>query len=248
MAGILPLLVGSFGGLFSIGCWVRHHVAPRRRNDDNTFSVPVADSQRVEPPAASPAREERDGRAFERSVAGHFRMHGYRVEETGTHGRGGDRGVDLVMRRPDAPEAAVVCVQCKDYAAWKVGAEAVRAFAGAVALRGPGHVGWVVISGRFTVDAIRDAAQLKIRLIDGDAWASMTRATGTDALKASITRREGLEARPTSVSSAVAADVPLCPLCRTPMVRREPKPGGKQFRPFWGCRSYPQCRATVDIA
>jgi len=78
----------------------------------------------------------RDGRAFERWVAGHFRMQGYLVEETGTHGRGGDRGVDLLMWRPDAPAAARVCVQCKDYAAWKVGAEAVRAFAGAVALRG----------------------------------------------------------------------------------------------------------------
>jgi hypothetical protein len=57
-------------------------------------------------------RPRRDGRKFERVVAERFRTMGYEVEETGTHGRGGDRGVDLVLRRVD--QAETVCVQCKD--------------------------------------------------------------------------------------------------------------------------------------
>jgi restriction system protein len=184
-----------------------------------------------------PAPPPRDGRAFERLVAAHFRTQGYAVKATGTHGTGGDRGIDLLLRRPDAPTAPTICVQCKDYAQWKVGAPAVREFASAVRLRGPGHVGWIVTTGRFTADAARDAAQLDLRLIDGTAWTSMQAAAG-------------LIESPSSTPSPTGppADVPLCPACRIPMVRRDPKPQGKAFRPFWGCSNFPRCRQTVDIA
>lgn len=69
-----------------------------------------------------------------------FRRQGYEVEETGAHGRGGDAGIDLALRRATNPTAATMLVQCKDYAEWAGGAEKVRAFGGAVAMRGPGHV------------------------------------------------------------------------------------------------------------
>jgi hypothetical protein len=189
------------------------------------------------PPGSS---RPRDGLAFERLVAAHFRTQGFAVEETGTHGTGGDRGVDLLLRRPDSPDAATVCVQCKDYAQWKVGAPAVREFASAVRLRGPGHVGWIVTTGRFTGDAVRDAAQLDLRLIDGDSWNAMHRVAGPTPPVA--------PAAAAAESTVPPAEVPLCPSCRTPMVRRQPKPRGKQFRPFWGCPNYPRCRGSVDIA
>jgi len=105
-----------------------------------------------------------------------------------------------------------------------------------------------VTSGRFTADAIRDAKQLEIRLIDGEAWDEMTKATGTDALKETIPPRQAFTVDEPSESPPREADVPLCPRCRTAMVRRTPKAGGKQFRPFWGCQNYPRCRETVDIA
>jgi Restriction endonuclease len=170
----------------------------------------------------------RDGRAFERLVAEFFRHQGYEVEETGTHGQGGDRGVDLDLRRPADPASPVILVQCKDYAQWGVGAERVRAFAGAVALRGPGHVGMIVTTGRFTADATRDAAALGIRLIDGRQWAEMA----------------PLGAVATVPSSPAA---PLCPRCRVPMVGRGPKTGEESWRPFWGCSNYPKCRGRPRL-
>jgi hypothetical protein len=248
IAGIIPLLLGVMVGVLSLVCLLRDLLKPR---GPTLGPIPNSSEDTLEPhrtttdsvaPAPSPPR---DGQAFERIVAGHFRLQGYIVEETGTHGRGGDRGVDLLIRRSDASEAPNICVQCKDYAAWKVGAEAVRAFAGAVALRGPGRVGWIVTTGRFTADAVRDARQLEIRLIDGEAWSSMTRAAGTDALGVPT---RAPSAQPMRVVAPLAADVPLCPRCRSSMVRRDPKSGGKQYRPFWGCQNYPRCRATVDIA
>lgn len=41
--------------------------------------------------------------------------------------------------------------------------------------------------------------------------------------------------------------VPQCPECLEDMVLRRPKPGGKPFRPFWGCSQFPVCRATIQI-
>lgn len=40
---------------------------------------------------------------------------------------------------------------------------------------------------------------------------------------------------------------PVCPSCGAKMVLRRPKPGGKQFEPFWGCNRYPDCRGTRSI-
>lgn len=181
-------------------------------------------------------RQRCDGREFERNVAERFRAMGYEVEETGTHGKGGDRGVDLILRRVDQAEA--VCVQCKDYAAWKVGVEPVRAFAGAVALRGAGHVGWIVTSGRFTADAVRDARELGIRLIDGEEWEEMRGLGGGGAASVGA-----VEAK----AAPRGAEAPICSRCRVAMVRREPRAGGKVFRPFWGCANYPHCKEKVEI-
>jgi restriction system protein len=180
-------------------------------------------------------RQRRDGRAFERVVAEHFRAMGYEVEETGTHGRGGDRGVDLILRRVDQVEA--VCVQCKDFADWKVSVEKVRAFAGAVALRGAGHVGWIVTSGRFTADAVRDARELGIRLIDGEAWTEMV---GSPEEVAAQGKNEG------ATTAVREAQIPICSRCKVAMVWRTPRDGRKAFRAFWGCANYPRCLEKVE--
>ena len=31
------------------------------------------------------------------------------------------------------------------------------------------------------------------------------------------------------------------------MALRKPKAGGKDFKPFWGCSDYPDCRGTRNI-
>ena len=40
---------------------------------------------------------------------------------------------------------------------------------------------------------------------------------------------------------------PYCPICGARMALRKPKPGGKDFAPFWGCSTFPDCRGTYNI-
>ena len=47
---------------------------------------------------------------------------------------------------------------------------------------------------------------------------------------------------------AVEGDVPACPKCGKPMVKRTAKRGDRAGKPFWGCPDYPHCRGIVNIA
>jgi len=40
----------------------------------------------------------------------------------------------------------------------------------------------------------------------------------------------------------------LCPKCGSTMVLRETKKGGNAGKPFWGCSSFPKCRAVVAVS
>jgi restriction endonuclease Mrr len=60
--------------------------------------------------------------AFERWVGDRFSERGYQVQRVGTHGTGGDHGIDLAVAKPG--ERAVV--QCRNYRAWKVGEPTIR--------------------------------------------------------------------------------------------------------------------------
>jgi hypothetical protein len=51
----------------------------------------------------------------------------------------------------------------------------------------------------------------------------------------------------TSSSVAAAENVPLCPDCGAPMVRRTAKKGPHTGEPFWGCSRWPDCKGIVDI-
>ena len=42
-------------------------------------------------------------------------------------------------------------------------------------------------------------------------------------------------------------DAPTCPKCGQPMVLRTARQGAQAGRPFWGCSTYPDCRATVPV-
>lgn len=41
--------------------------------------------------------------------------------------------------------------------------------------------------------------------------------------------------------------MPKCPQCRAKMVKRHPKPGDT-WRTFFGCRNYPRCKGSRDMA
>lgn len=45
-----------------------------------------------------------------------------------------------------------------------------------------------------------------------------------------------------------SAEVPACPACGAPMVRRRATRGANAGSEFWGCSKYPQCRGIVNIS
>lgn len=55
---------------------------------------------------------------------------------------------------------------------------------------------------------------------------------------------ERLEARR---NRAVSTDVPKCPKCGKPMLRRMQNKGQMQGREFWGCSGFPGCNGTRNI-
>jgi restriction system protein len=87
---------------------------------------------------------------FERLVGEGFRLQGYGVTETG--GSSPDGGVDLVLSKGDE----TFLVQCKQWKAYKVGVEVVRALYGVMAAKGAAG-GFVVTSGQFT-EPVREFA------------------------------------------------------------------------------------------
>lgn len=99
-------------------------------------------------------------REFEMLVGEAFRQQGYRVTETGSGGA--DGGVDLVLTKG----AEQFLVQCKQWKAYKVGVGVVRELYGVMAAKGATG-GFVVTSGRFTIDASKFAAGRNVQLIDG---------------------------------------------------------------------------------
>lgn len=52
---------------------------------------------------------------------------------------------------------------------------------------------------------------------------------------------------PAAPSATKNAEVPLCPKCGEPMIRRKATRGDNAGQEFWGCSKYPKCRGIVNI-
>jgi len=48
-------------------------------------------------------------------------------------------------------------------------------------------------------------------------------------------------------AAQVPRDIPSCPKCASPMVKRVVKTGAKQGSEFWGCSNFPECRGIIPI-
>jgi restriction system protein len=118
-------------------------------------------------------------------------------------------------------------VQCKHWKVERVGVSVVRELNGVVAARKAAG-GSVVTSGTFTPDAEAFARSCSIALAD------------RAALDASIQQQAG--ARRAVPPPLPPAEIPSCPKCASPMVRRKAKQGAYAGREFWGCSSYPKCK------
>jgi restriction system protein len=169
---------------------------------------------------------------FEMLVGEAFRLQGYAVTEIG--GGGADGGVDLVLRKG----SEVSLVQCKQWKATQVGVQVVRELFGVMAARGAAQ-GFVVTSGSFTADARSFADGRNIKLVDGAKLFGLVQQA----------RRSFQAGRPAvAPSSEQVPQVPECPKCRAPMVRRTAQKGSNPGSKFWGCSAFPKCRGARQDA
>jgi restriction system protein len=171
---------------------------------------------------------------FERYVGEAFRRDGYHVERTGDPA--GDGGVDLILHK----DGMATLVQCKHWKAWKVGVKPVREFLGVVSAQGA-QAAVMVTSGRFTAEAEAFAKANRIRLIDGDALATLVKSVQATEGRVPAVAATGVPASPIE---AVTSSSPLCPQCGGAMAMRTARRGSGAGQQFWGCQSYPRCRGT----
>jgi restriction system protein len=164
---------------------------------------------------------------FEMLVGEFFRRKGYSVNETGGHGP--DGGVDLELKKNNE----MFLVQCKQWRAYTVSVNTVRELYGVMAARGAAG-GFVVTSGRFTEDARSFAAGRNIELIDGKALDVMIK-----SVQSATTSKVFL--------SSQIDQPPLCPICKSLMIKRTSKRGATTGSQFWGCTKYPNCRGTLPL-
>lgn len=175
--------------------------------------------------AASPSRhalENMSWRQFEMLVGEMFRRKGFVVEERG--GNGPDGGVDLALQAGND----LYLVQCKQWKSTRVGVAIVRELYGVMAAENAVG-GFVVASGDFTDDAREFAAGRSIQLVDTRQILNMI--ADTAELPGARNKDENL---------------PTCPECGAPMVRRTARRGSNAGKQFWGCSSFPRCHGIRD--
>lgn len=209
--------------------------------------------QASQSPAAA-ALQAMSWQEFEMLVGEGFRRHGYGVRETGG---GADGGVDLVLTK----DGEKFLVQCKQWKAFKVGVSTVRELYGVMAAEGAAG-GFVVTSGRFTGEADAFAAGRNIRLMDGHALrlllneghANRTPVPRDDGAAGRSSDAVSVAGQPAAMTPTASgtppegADIPSCPRCAKPMVRRVAKKGVAAGKEFWGCSAYSAgCRGTREI-
>ena len=108
-------------------------------------------------------RRDRSRLPLEWFVGELLRREGWNVEETGRQ-NAPDGNVDLVLQKGSDRRI----VQCKRWAAWRVGVDEIRAFAGTLAReRMPAKAGIYVTLSGFSGQARTEAKILGLTLLDG---------------------------------------------------------------------------------
>lgn len=174
--------------------------------------------QETESRTSAGAVRELSWQQFEQLVGAHFERQGYSVQFTRA---GADGGVDAVVRKG----RETFLIQCKQWRATQVGVSVVRELFGVMSARGATG-GYIVSIGTFTRDAIEFAAGRNIELVDANRLL-----------------RPG-DAAP-GLQRPAASAAPQCPKCGAVMVLRTARQGANRGQSFFGCSTFPQCRATL---
>jgi restriction system protein len=163
-----------------------------------------------------------DWRGFEALVGDVYRKQGYSVVERG--GKQADGGVDLELHRG----SETILVQCKHWTHRQVPVQRVRELLGVVSAAAADR-GILISTSGFTSEAQAFAAGQPIELLDGRAFATLTRSANN----------QSIEREPSLIADAQA---PNCPQCGCQMVQRTARRGPNAGSSFWGCPAYPRCR------
>lgn len=243
------VIVAGAAGAVALIIWL---VRRRRRASESTLLAPpmnVTPVPRPEPVHASrcevdtrvPQEEpvvwslellrELEWKRFEDVVAVYFRWKGRRANTTRI---GPDGGIDVFLfRDPDPTPYAVV--QCKAWNSYKVGIKPVRELLGVMASEKISK-GCFITTGMFTEEAREFAERNPLKLIDGADFLHRIEALPE------VARAELLDA-------ATDGDytTPTCPRCGVKMVRRVARSGNTPGSEFWGCPTYPRCKAVLRM-
>lgn len=184
---------------------------------------------------------------FERWVGQRFEDRGYRVRRTGTHGSGGDHGIDLQLLKRGADGAVLerAVVQCKNWRTWSVGEPVVRDLYGVLTDAGADRA-YLVTTGRVTASARAWIGEKPIEVWDGTVLrrllAAPPKARVTEVRTATPTQ-PALTAgtHGSSPRTPGSARANGCPQCGAGLVARTNRSTGE---PFWGCATFPACRFT----
>ncbi len=169
-------------------------------------------------------------RRFESVVAAYFRESGYRTKSCNL---GADGGIDIYLYKNNELQALV---QCKAWSKTLVGVKEAREFFGVLTLHRV-KLGFLITSGRFSLDAINLARQIRsqgrcrVDLVTGERFLGFV---------------SQLPANQQNKLLEFATDgdysTPTCPHCGIKMVRRSSRSNGNEF---WGCRNYPRCHQIL---
>jgi restriction system protein len=140
--------------------------------------------------------------------------------------------VDLILRKG----GETWLVQCKHWKTFKVGVKEVRELYGIVAGERANR-GVVITCGAYTQDARAFAEGKPLDLVDGPALLELVREV----------QRAPASAAPAFSPVSSPSSPPSCPRCGASMVLRTAKQGAHAGGRFWGCSTYPKCRAVVDV-
>lgn len=171
---------------------------------------------------------------FEEWVGARFREQGYSVRMTGTHGTGGDHGIDLIVTRDG--ENAVV--QCKKFREWTVGEPVLRDLYGTMSAEGASRA-ILVTTGRVTEPARAWARGKPIEIWDAEVVARLSQGDEEG------TRAAARPLEETPLASVPATATLTCPRCGSSLVDRRSRKTGAEFQ---GCSRFPACRHTQPVA
>lgn len=172
-----------------------------------------------------------DWKRFEQLTEGYFQKTGWLTQPNRT---GADGGVDIHLFRPGEGGPAAV-VQCKAWSAYMVGVKPVRELLG-VMTSDKVPQGFFVTSDTYTDEALDFAEKNNITLISGCNLLRKIKElppADQDALRELATEGDYL--------------TPTCPSCGRKMVMRTAAKGSRVGNSFWGCPSYPRCKAHLNL-